>query len=201
MLISLLMIALPLCAQQSEDSEAPEPARFNGYEGARPFEVVSGKEDAPIPRCMLCHGGLVPLNREVRVLTKAPHLRESNHGGGRIWCLSCHHAEERIYLTTLLGDKVDYDRADLVCGGCHANRHKDWYFGGHGKRLKNWQGRRQIYTCTYCHDAHDPTIKPRKPSRPPNVRPGLVREAGTPHAVQRPWERIKTQLDSGASNE
>lgn len=199
-LISLLLIMSPLFAQEETDSPGPEPIQFNGYEGVRPFKIVAGKEEEPIRRCSLCHN-ILPLNREIRVLTKAPHLGEANHGDGRVWCLSCHHADDRIYLTTLLGEKVNFDRADLVCGGCHANRHKDWFFGGHGKRLTNWQGERQIYACTYCHDAHDPAIKPREPSRPPNVRPGLAREAGTPHTQQRLWERYSSRTEPGISNE
>ena len=80
-------------------------------------------------------------------------------------------------LQTLAGQPVSFDQAYLVCGQCHFNRQKDWFYGGHGKRLHNWQGERVIYNCTFCHDPHDPTLKPRAPGPPPPVRAGLHRMA------------------------
>jgi hypothetical protein len=86
-------------------------------------------------------------------------------------------------LQTLRGDKVDFDDAYLVCGQCHFNRQKDWYFGAHGKRVADWRGPRTLYNCTHCHDPHTPAIAPRAPARPPPVRAGL-KPMDNPHAAE-----------------
>ncbi len=198
-LISLVLTTLPVSGQEHNPTADPGSVAFQGYEGARPFQVVTRKDQLTFYPCGQCHQFIEP-NPEIRTL-QAPHVNDLKHGNGRIWCLSCHQESDREYLSTLLGEKVDFDRADLVCGGCHANRHKDWYFGAHGKRATNWQGERVIYSCTHCHDAHDPAIKPRKPKPPPNVRIGLDREEGQRHPPTRMWERDIGATTSEASHE
>lgn len=198
-LISLLLATHPVGAQEEEGSAGQAEIAFQGYEGARPFEVVPRKDQLTFYPCAQCHQFIQP-NPEIRTL-QSPHVNELKHGEGRIWCLSCHHENDRDYLSTILGEKVDFDGADLVCGGCHANRHKDWHFGGHGKRVSNWQGERVIYSCAHCHDAHEPYIKPREPKPPPNVRMGLDRQEGQPHRAKRIWEDDIDQTEPRAPHE
>jgi Zn finger protein HypA/HybF involved in hydrogenase expression len=126
-------------------------------------------------------------NPEIRSLN-AMHDSNLEHGRGRIWCLSCHDLDNRNYLKTLLNELVDFDEAYLVCGGCHANRHKDWSFGAHGKRLANWQGERTQYSCPQCHDPHSPAIKLRAPKPAPPVRAGLILERGAEHEKSHVWD-------------
>lgn len=164
-------------------------AQFQGYEQAPPFTVVSREGKLTFYPCDTCHQ-LIPTNPTPRKLEASPHEIEFTHGAGRFWCLTCHESEERNHLRTLDGArKLEFDDAYLVCGQCHANRQKDWYFGAHGKRVANWQGERQLNNCTHCHDAHDPAIKPRKPQPPPPVRPGLSRVPRETHRARTPWER------------
>ena len=87
----------------------------------------------------------------------------------------CHQAKASSFLRASRGEKVELDKAYLVCGRCHPDRLKDWYFGAHGKRVASWHGERILYNCTACHDPHDPGIKPRKPQPPPTVRIGLTK--------------------------
>lgn len=126
-------------------------------------------------------------NAEIRSLNTM-HDSELEHGRGRIWCLSCHDFRNRDYLRTLLDELVDFDEAYLVCGGCHANRHKDWNFGVHGKRVSNWQGDRTQYNCTHCHNPHNPAIQARAPKAAPPVRAGLELERGIEHEKNPVWE-------------
>lgn len=151
-----------------------EPLVFQGYADAPPFKVVPRIDQLVFYPCMNCHAAKKPDARP-RKLVLTPHPAALLHGKGRFWCLACHQLKDRNQLHTLEGTPVGFDESYLVCGQCHANRQKDWYFGAHGKRLKNWQGERVIYNCTFCHDPHDPTIKPRAPSAPPPVRVGLRR--------------------------
>jgi len=154
----------------------PEPRErkdFSGYPTAPRVTVVPRKDQLMFYPCTACHNLQKP-NPEPRKLSLAPHPAALLHGNGRFWCLTCHQLKDRDHLHTLSGEPVDFDDAYLVCGQCHYNRQKDWYFGAHGKRVSNWQGDRVIYNCTYCHDPHDPTLKPRAPSKPPPVRAGLA---------------------------
>lgn len=165
-----------------------EPLIFGGYADAPPFSVVPRKPHLGLYPCSQCHK-VLPLNRQPRALAAAPHVASLPHARGRIWCLDCHVAEDRDWLRTLDGRRVDFDQSQLVCGQCHGPRHRDWAYGAHGKRVANWQGERQIYACTHCHDAHDPKIPPREPSPPPPVRAGLERPALTPAHAAQPWRR------------
>jgi hypothetical protein len=155
----------------NDNPEPTEPRAFTGYPGAPAFSVVPQKDQLTYFPCSACHNVLPP-NPQPRKLN-APHPAALLHGNGRIWCLDCHQLKDRDWLHTLAGQPVDFNDAYLVCGQCHFNRQKDWYFGAHGKRVANWRGERVIYNCTHCHDPHDPTLKPRAPGKPPPVRAGL----------------------------
>lgn len=163
----------PLRENQPPAGPQPaEPVIFGAYPGAPAFSVVARKPQLVLYPCSQCHK-VLPLNRQPRALVAAPHVASLAHGGGRTWCLDCHVAEDRDWLRTVDGRRVDFDQSQLVCGQCHGARHRDWSFGGHGKRVANWQGERQIYACTHCHDPHAPALAPRAPSPPPPVRAGL----------------------------
>jgi len=172
---------LPYASAQ-DTSGAAETLRFKGYPGAPEFDVVPRKDELFFFPCSQCHESMEP-NPDIRPLDTM-HDAEIDHGRGRIWCLSCHDFENRDYLSTLLGERVDFEQAYIVCGGCHASRQKDWTFGAHGKRVANWQGDRTLYNCTHCHNAHSPAIEPRAPQPAPPVRAGLTREDGEEHIEQ-----------------
>ena len=175
-----------MSAAAQEPGDDQQALRFEGYPEAPEIKVVPRKDELFFYPCTVCHAAMEP-NPEIRELA-APHPLDFEHGRGRIWCLSCHDLEDRNQLKTLLGEPVDFDEAHLVCGGCHANRHKDWYFGAHGKRVGNWQNERELFNCTHCHDAHSPAIKPRAPKPAPPVRAGLELERGIEHEKSHVWE-------------
>lgn len=179
--VCLNSAGIPIAAAQ--DSVVPlTPVRFEGYPNAPVFSVVSRKNELFFYPCDQCHETIEP-NAEIRTLNAA-HDVELEHGRGRIWCLSCHDLDSRDNLKTLLDELVDFDEANLVCGGCHANRHKDWVFGVHGKRVENWQGDRTLYDCAHCHNPHNPLIEPRAPSAVPPVRAGLGHTRSADHDVE-----------------
>lgn len=104
-------------------------------------------------------------------------------------------------LRTLLDEQIDFDDSHLVCGSCHADRQRDWFYGGHGKRVANWEGERKLYSCVHCHDPHDPTIKPRKPQPPPPVRAGLARVEAVHPEPDRVWQGYATGAAAEQSHE
>jgi hypothetical protein len=185
--IALLIGAAAGAVAAEEAANAPGPTRFEGYPDAPEMTVVPRKDELFFYPCDQCHAAMEP-NPEIRALDTM-HDAEMEHGRGRIWCLTCHDVEARNYLRTLLDERVDFDAAYLVCGSCHSNKHRDWVFGAHAKRVDNWQGARVQYSCTHCHNAHDPAIEPRAPKAPPRARAGLELERGTKHAPATPWER------------
>ena len=186
LLAALLFCSVLLSANAQESAEAPRTLRFEGYANAPTVSVVPRKDKLFFYPCDQCHESMEP-NPEIRPL-KAMHDSTLEHGRGRIWCTSCHDLENRNYLTTLLNEPVDFDEAYLVCGGCHANRQKDWSFGAHGKRVADWQGERTLYNCTHCHNPHSPAIKARAPKPAPPVRAGLILERGLEHEKSSIWD-------------
>lgn len=170
----------PLRTNQPPAPPTPtEPQVFNGYPDVQPFNVIPRKPALSLYPCSMCHGAMTP-NPTPRKLVAAPHVADLQHGAGRIWCTNCHSLEQRDQLENLRGEQVDFDRSDLVCGQCHFDRHRDWHYGGHGKRDANWSGERRLYACTHCHDPHSPKLKAREAQPPPPVRAGLTR-ATTQH--------------------
>ena len=157
------------------DGEAPlqPPESFEGYADVPEFGVVSRSEHLNFYPCEDCHAAM-PVNATRRQLY-SPHPGTLDHGAGRIWCLDCHAGENRNALKTLAGEEVGFDEAYQVCGQCHYQPQKDWFYGAHGKRVDNWQGERELYNCTHCHNPHDPAVRPRAPEPPPPVRRGLTR--------------------------
>lgn len=152
--------------------EAAEPHDFQGYAGAPPFSVVPQVDTLTFYPCSSCHNAALKQNPTPRKLD-VPHPAAIPHANGRFWCLACHQEKDIDHLHTLSGAPVDFNESYKVCGQCHFNRQKDWYFGAHGKRVANWRGERVIYNCTHCHNPHQPGVPALEPQKPPPVRAGL----------------------------
>lgn len=167
---------------------------------APPFEATPREEELTYFPCSDCHEDQIT-NRNVRELKEEHTDILLEHGGGRFWCYdACHNAGQMDTLKSLRGEPIKFDESYLLCGQCHFERQRDWYFGGHGKRagsferprdvpatyadidfserenIGTWRDERVILNCTACHSSHSPAIKPYEPSPPPQVRRGLVRK-------------------------
>lgn len=114
-------------------------------------------------KCSQCHN-----NKSVTVERAA----EMAHGaidlvhGGQIKplsCFTCHKEDERDFLETEKGVKVDMDHSYELCGQCHFREKKDWVGGAHGKRVTYWAGRRIVKNCASCHDPHSPHFEKQWP--------------------------------------
>lgn len=177
----------PLTANPELEPPDPKPGEpFRGYPDVPNFTTVPRVEELSHFPCSTCHSAM-QANPERRKLM-APHPATLDHGDGRFWCLDCHAADSRDELATMANERVNFDQADQVCAQCHYNAHQDWAFGVHGKRVANWQGPREIYSCAHCHDPHNPAVRPRAPEPPPRVRAGLEpMPDGHHHAPLYPW--------------
>jgi hypothetical protein len=168
--------------------EPTEPQVLGGYAGVAAFSVVPRKPSLALYPCSQCHK-LLPWNKQPRLLVAAPHAASLQHGQGQFWCLDCHLGPEHDALHSVAGTRIDFDSSYLLCGQCHSARQRDWVFGAHGKRVANWRGDRELYSCTHCHDPHDPVILPRAPSGPPPLRAGLAPMARAPGTAVPSWLR------------
>jgi hypothetical protein len=187
---------------------------------APPFKATTRIEHLTYYPCSDCHEDQDP-NPKPRVLKDEHVDLDFQHGGGRFWCYdACHNPKDMDHLVSLHGEPISYDEAYKLCGQCHFQRQKDWFFGGHGKRagtfpvprdvplvaskidfsnrgkIGTWRGERVLTICTDCHDAHSPSIKPYKPSPPPEVRRGLSRKEDRGGAYVPIWTELK--LEGGA---
>ena len=141
----------------------------------QPFKVPSRKEALEYFPCMDCHeddsdGELN--NPKERQLEEEHEGIVLTHGGERFWCHTCHNLKDMDYFRSMKNQKIDFDRSYQVCGQCHFERQKDWLFGGHGKRISDWNGERVVLLCVECHNPHSPDIKPRRADPPPKPRAG-----------------------------
>ena len=133
----------------------------------QPFRVPPRKGELSFYPCLDCHEDNSINNPHERTLTEEHTSIKLQHGANRFWCPTCHNLKDMNDLRSLKDHKIDFNRSYLVCGQCHFQRQKDWFAGGHGKRIGTWTEPRVIVLCVECHNPHSPSIKPKRPEPPP----------------------------------
>jgi hypothetical protein len=133
----------------------------------QPFQMPPRKGELELYPCMDCHEEQQANNPRERELKDEHTNIILQHGANRFWCTTCHNLKDMNNLRSLKDRKIDFDRSYLICGQCHFERQKDWFAGGHGKRIGNWNGSRVIVVCVECHNPHSPSIKPKRPEPAP----------------------------------
>ncbi len=133
------------------------------YQGGT-FQVLTRKDEIERFQCSKCHN-----KDEVKIVQAAEMAHgdiELEHGERhkRLTCFGCHKNDERDYLVTEDGEKIDFDHAYILCGQCHFRQKRDWQGGAHGKRVSYWAGRRVVNNCTSCHNPHSPKFPKRWPA-------------------------------------
>jgi formate-dependent nitrite reductase cytochrome c552 subunit len=133
------------------------------YQGGR-FWAEARKDLIERFRCSQCHN-----NKDVTIARAAEMAHGDivlDHGGKEkpLSCFTCHKEDERDFLMTEAGSKIDMDHSYQMCGQCHFRQKEDWVGGAHGKRISYWAGRRVVQNCTSCHDPHSPLFKKRWPA-------------------------------------
>jgi formate-dependent nitrite reductase cytochrome c552 subunit len=133
------------------------------YQGGL-FWTETRKDKMQRFKCSQCHN-----NRPVSVARAAEIAHGEitlNHGSEArpLSCYTCHKKDERDFLVTEQGTKIDMDHSYQMCGQCHFRQKKDWVGGAHGKRISYWAGQRVVKNCTGCHNPHSPRFKKRWPA-------------------------------------
>ena len=132
------------------------------YQGGR-FWTETRKDKIQRFKCSQCHNDKpVSIDKAAEVAHGDIRL---NHGSPDkpLSCYTCHNKEERDYLVTEAGTKIDMDHSYQMCGQCHFRQKKDWVGGAHGKRLSYWAGQRVVKNCASCHNPHSPRFEKRWP--------------------------------------
>ncbi len=98
------------------------------------------------------------------------------HGGGNLWCLNCHDADDRDKLVKLNGELLSFNQSHLLCGECHGPILRDWDLGIHGKTVGYWDPAQGEETgtvrllCVECHLPHRPAFAAMQPMPAPVLR-------------------------------
>ena len=127
------------------------------------FRTETRKDKIERFKCSQCHN-----NKDVTI-TRAAEMAHGTvvvvHGrqDDPLDCFTCHKEDERDFLVTEKGVKVDMDHSYQMCGQCHFRERRDWIGGAHGKRVSYWAGVRVVKNCTSCHDPHSPLFEKRWP--------------------------------------
>lgn len=173
---------------------------FAQYANQSPPIVPPRKDLLTFYPCSQCHDNWAT-NETPRALAPV-HEVSLKHGEGRLWCLTCHDPKDRDHLRTVRDGKVDFNESWKVCGQCHSNRQKDWYYGAHGKRAYYWKGEKIRYNCTHCHNPHRPPFMERKAQPKPPVRAGLKpMKKKEKHLSLKLWERHLPQVETEKKND
>lgn len=117
-----------------------------------------------VGNCHLCHAYWVPIPRTTQ--TSNPRFAHANitlNHGKNDRCYNCHHIADRNKFTDDDGATIMTQLPEKLCARCHGLIYNDWAAGTHGK----WTGvmtapglfERTTYTCSECHDPHNPTFK------------------------------------------
>lgn len=164
-----------------------ETRQLSRFDNRSPPNVVSRHKNLVFYPCSQCHRywKTNPVPHELAPV----HRVGLNHGNERFWCLTCHDADDRDSLRTERDGKVGFNESWRICGQCHANRQRDWYFGAHGKRANGWQEDPMRYNCTHCHDPHFPPFAKHQPQPKPLVRSGLQPMKRIERMNRPVWER------------
>jgi hypothetical protein len=152
--------------RNDEFTLSQRPGPTSAQEFPAPFE--------PLPKtitpCRACHGKDkdFPVNYKRREALLVHTAMKLNHGGVRVWCLDCHHPDQRDYLLPLSDGKlIPFDQSYLLCGKCHGTKYRDWRDGIHGLRTGAWNGEKTYQLCVHCHNPHTPRFKRINPLPPP----------------------------------
>lgn len=155
----------------SPASAEPEPLRaeYHTLETARGKEL----ENKPIVgNCFLCHAYWVPIPRSNQ--TSTPRFAHANiklNHGNNDRCYNCHMISDRNKYTANDGSGIMVQLPEEMCSRCHGLIYIDWQMGTHGKWTGMWKptekSDRIRYTCTECHDPHNPAFTYKVIAPPP----------------------------------
>lgn len=152
-------------------SAEPQPLKSEWYT----LTTARGNdlENKPmVGNCFLCHAYWVTIPKSNQ--TSKPRFAHGNivlNHGKNDRCYNCHLISDRNKYVADDGSAIMVQLPEKLCSRCHGLIYNDWLMGAHGK----WTGMRQpenksdktTYTCTQCHDPHNPAFRYKVMAPPP----------------------------------
>jgi hypothetical protein len=136
--------------------------------GVPPFDVLARTTQLQKAPCANCHTlPIAAMRWSGEDGRKRAHWAiELAHAPASVMtCATCHSPDRLGKLRTLAGAAVEFDHAYQVCAQCHSTQAADWVGGAHGTRASGWAPPRVVYSCTECHNPHQPALATRWPAR------------------------------------
>ena len=164
-LVTLFALVSLSCLLSALLGESPEKKPGAKPDPALPEFFVKRELPGMFP-CNDCHAGR-RTNRTRRELKEAHDDIVLHHAEQNRWCLDCHDANNRDFLTLANGERIQFTESYRLCGQCHGTIFRDWKAGVHGKRTGLWNGKKVYRLCAHCHWPHAPRFKPIKPMSAP----------------------------------
>ena len=125
-----------------------------------------------VGNCFICHAYWVAIPRSEQ--TSKPRFAHANivlNHGKNDRCYNCHMISDRNKYVAADGSGIIPQLPERLCARCHGLIYNDWLAGTHGKWTGMWQPvskrDRITYTCTECHDPHNPAYKYQIIAPPP----------------------------------
>lgn len=165
-LVPLTFVALTiyflLPIPDTSDATQVQPLQPEWYklETAR-GELLENK--SIVGNCHICHAFWVPIPTTNQ--TSNPRFAHANitlNHGSNDRCYNCHQIDDRNKYVANDGSDIMTETPEKLCERCHGLIYQDWLAGTHGKWTGRWDSsqwyERITYTCTECHDPHDPAF-------------------------------------------
>ncbi len=181
--VCVVLGALFIAEAVTFDKPPPDPPSLNPAWYTP--ETARGKllEDKPIVgNCFICHALWVPAPTSVE--TSNPRFAHANivlNHGGNDRCYNCHQIVDRNMYAANNGGDIMSQTPEELCSRCHGLIYNDWKIGTHGKWTGMFQPQklndRKSYTCTECHDPHNPVFRYNTSAPPPTWPDKFIRSA------------------------
>lgn len=133
-------------------------------------EMVQNK--SIVGNCHICHAYWVPIPKSKQ--TSNPRFAHANlklNHGSNDRCYNCHQISDRNNYVANDGSGIMVQTVEKLCERCHGLIYNDWLSGTHGKWIGDWNAaetkNRKTFSCTECHDPHDPMFKYDVSAPPP----------------------------------
>ncbi|MFC1736582.1 hypothetical protein ACFL1X_10735 [Candidatus Hydrogenedentota bacterium] len=125
-------------------------------------------------KCSECHADLENLDSRHQNHPLGEHKNKVFDHGQNLFCLNCHHPDNRDVYVDHDGSEIPEDNPTRLCAKCHGPHHREWEHGVHGRRNGHWDpnlGPQTRLKCIRCHDPHKPRFQLMKPdAAPPRSR-------------------------------
>ncbi len=132
------------------------------------FYVKKSWDSLKEQSCKNCHQGFGLKEMKGKKYKRAHWNIKLNHASEDIMnCQTCHN-KNKVWLLNLGYKNININHSPKLCIKCHFKEERDWEIGAHGKRASGWQHTRAVYSCTHCHNPHEPSFKKRWPKVAPN---------------------------------